>query len=106
MRIYSSESIGKILRDMREGKRPSILREAERQRAFLDRWATLPSLRLKRITPHLTFDDRRGILSIHTSSTLALTLLRRERTTIERHLRPLMEEYGLSQLVILYSDEE
>lgn len=103
MRIYSSESIGKILRDMREGKRPSVLREAERQRAFLDRWATLPSLRLRRITPHLTFDDQRGILSIHTSSTLALTLLRKERATIERHLQPLLEEYRLTQIAILLS---
>lgn len=106
MRIYSSESVGKILRDMRDGKRPSVIREAERQSALMEQWETLPGLRLKRIRPRFVIDDREGTLSILVTSALALTLLRKERGTIERHLRPLMERYRLTRLTLSLSDSE
>lgn len=104
MRIYRSETLGKILQEMREGDKPSLFTDLERHRAFLEQWQSLPGIRLRRIRPVFTFDESKSTLVIHCSSSVALNLLRRERPTIEQHLRPLMNRYKLDTLSIVLQD--
>lgn len=100
MRIYSSESIGKILEEMKSGKRPSLFTELKRQEELHEAWGRLGDLRLRRIMPHFTIDEAEKRLSLGCASPTELSLVRRERQRIEAELRPLMERYGLTHLSI------
>ncbi|OFR39512.1 hypothetical protein [Porphyromonas sp. HMSC065F10] len=104
MRIYRSETLGKILKEMREGNKPSLFTDLERHRAFLEQWQSLPGIRLHRIRPVFTFDESKSTVVVHCSSSVALNLLRRERPIIEQHFRPLMDRYKLDTLSIVLRD--
>jgi hypothetical protein len=104
MRIYSSETIGKILRDMKSGERSSIFTELRQQEAFQECWKQIPNVRLQRVTPSFSFSKVDETVTLHCSSSVMLNLFRRDRATIEQYLRPAMEEYGLTKLVFTLAE--
>lgn len=104
MRIYSSETIGKILRDMKSGERSSIFTELRQQESFLEHWRKIPNVRLQRVTPSLSFSETERTVTLHCSSSVMLNLFRRERSTIEEYLRPAMDEYGFTKLVFTLAE--
>lgn len=97
MRKYYTESVGSLLKKMKEDLQVVELYQAQEELKAL--WCALPDATLQKLNVSFEMGEE-GNLKIVAPSTVALNYIRRQRSLILRSFANYMTEHHIAELII------